>query len=155
MQGQKVGAPLVGRVCPCSAVCRWVTPGAYSSVRKAIQEAMWAHTWGLEKAEILQDTRSCVVPRPSDEGDDAESSHRASERFFHVYVDNLGVWKTSRVNVDKDLMMALQTLKKRGLDTHEEVVHWNTATALGIHTGLRNMLVTVAPMRLWQWPSTS
>ena len=72
---------------------------------------MWANL-GLGKAEILQDTWSCVVPRPSGEGDDAEPSHRASKRFFNVYVDNLGVLGTSRVNVDEDLMMAVQTLKE-------------------------------------------
>ena len=50
---------------------------------------------------------------------------------------------SSRVNVDKDLMMAVQTLKNRGLDTNEEA-------ALGIHIDLRNMLVSVAPVRLWR-----
>ena len=40
--------------------------------QKAIEEAMWA-TPGLGEAEILQDTRSCVVPRPSDESNDTES----------------------------------------------------------------------------------
>ena len=116
--------------------------------QKAIEEAMWA-TLGLGKAEILQDTRSCVVPGPSDEGDEAESSHRASTIFFDVYVDILGVLGTSRVNVDEDLMMAVQTPKNRCLDTHEEIVHSNTATALAIHIVLRNMLVSVASMRLW------
>ena len=58
--------------------------------QRAIEGAMWA-TLGLGKAEILQDTRSCVIPRPSHEGDDTESSHRTAKRFFHVYVDNLGV----------------------------------------------------------------
>ena len=67
-----------------------------------------------------------------------------------MYVDNLGVLGTSRVNVDKDLMMAVQTLKNTVLDTHEEIVHSNTARALGIHIDLRNMLVSVAPMRLWR-----
>ena len=70
-------------------------------------------------------------------------SHRASKKFFYVYVDNLGVLGTSRVNVDEDLMMAVQTKKSRGLDTYEEIVHSNTATALGIHIDLRNMLVSV------------
>ena len=46
--------------------------------------------------------------------------------------------------------MAAQTLKNRGPDTHEEIVHLNTATALGIHMDLRNMLVSEAPMRLWR-----
>ena len=110
---------------------------------------MWA-TPGLGKAEILQDTRSCVVPRPSDENNDTESSRRASKKFFCVHVDNLGVLGTSRVNVDEDVMMAIQTLKSRGLDTHEEIVHSDTATALEIHIDLRNMLVSVAPMRLWR-----
>ena len=114
---------------------------------KAIEEAMWA-TSGLGKAEILQHTRSCVVPRSSHESNDTQSSHRASKKFFYVYVDNLGVLKTSRVNVDEDPMMAIQTQKSRGLDTHEENVHSNTATALGIHIDLRNLLVSVAPIRL-------
>ena len=67
-----------------------------------------------------------------------------------VCVDNLGVLGTSHVDVDKDLMMAVQTLNNRGLDTHEEIGHSNTATALGIHIDLRNMLVSAAPMRLWR-----
>ena len=83
---------------------------------KAIEEAMWA-TPNLDKADILQDTRSCVVPRPSDENNDTEYSRRVSKKFFFVCVDNLGVLGTSRVNVDEDLMMALQTLKSRDLDT--------------------------------------
>ena len=66
-----------------------------------------------------------------------------------MYVENLRVLETSRVNVDEDLMMAVQTLKNRGLETHEEIVHSDRATALGIQTDLRNMLVSVAPMRLW------
>ena len=37
----------------------------------------------------------------------------------------------------------MQTVESRGLDTHEEI-------ALGIHIGLRNILVSVAPMRLWR-----
>ena len=78
-------------------------------------------TPSLDKEEILQDTRSCVVPRPSDENNDTESSRRVSKKFFFVSVDNLGgVLGTSRVNVDEDLMMAFQTLRSRGLDTHEE-----------------------------------
>ena len=67
-----------------------------------------------------------------------------------MYVDNLGVLGTSRVKVDEDLMMAIQTLKSRSLDTHEEIVHSDTDTALGIHNDMRNMLVGVAPMRLWR-----
>ena len=67
-----------------------------------------------------------------------------------MYVENLGVLGTSRVNVDEDLMMAVQTLKNRGLDTREELVLSDTATALGIHIDLRNMLVSVAPIRLWR-----
>ena len=125
---------------PVSAVCRWLIRGACSSVREQSKRKCGQHL-GLKKAEILQDTQSCIVTRPSDEGSDADPSHRAS----YVYVDNLGVLGTSRVNVDKDLMMAVQTL---------EIVVWihmrssNTATALGIHIDLRIMLVSVAPMRL-------
>ena len=44
----------------------------------------------------------------------------------------------------------MQTLKSRGLDTHDEIVHSDTAIALGIHMDLRNMLVSVAPTRLWR-----
>ena len=91
-----------------------------------------------------------MVPRSPDESNDAESSRRAPKKFFHVYVDNPSILGTSRVNVDEDLRMAVQTLKSRGLDTHEEIVHSDTAIALGIHIGLRNMLVSVAPMRLWR-----
>ena len=78
--------------------------------QKAIEEAMWA-TPGLDKAEILQHTRSCVVPPSSDESNDAESSSRVAKKFFYVYVDNLGSLGTSRENVDEDLRMAVQTLK--------------------------------------------
>ena len=46
--------------------------------------------------------------------------------------------------------LAIQTLKSRGLDTHEETVHTNSVTVLGIHVDLHNMLVLVAPMRLWR-----
>ena len=117
--------------------------------QKAIEEAMW-DTSSLGEARIPQDTRRWVIPPPSDEKNDTESSRHASKKFSYVYVDNLGVLGTSRVNVDEDLMMAVQTLKSRGLDTHEEIVHSNTATALGIHIDMRNMLVSVAPMRLWR-----
>ena len=58
-----------------------------------------------------------------------------------MYVDNLGILGTSRVNVDKNLRIAVQTLRSRGLDTHEEIVHSDTAIALGIHMNLRSMLV--------------
>ena len=60
---------------------------------------------GLDKAEILKDTRSCVDPRSSDESNGAESSRRAPKKFFFVYIDNLGIL-TSRVNVDEDLRIA-------------------------------------------------
>ena len=107
VQGQEVGAPLVGRVCPCFSSLPMGHTWNLFFCQKAIEEAMWA-TSGLEHAEILQDTQSCIVPRPSDEGNDADPSHRASKIFFYVYVDNLVVLGTSRVNVDKDLMMAVQ-----------------------------------------------
>ena len=108
--GQEVGVPLVGRVCPCFRSLPMGHTWSLLFCQKAIEEAVWT-TPGLGKAEILQDNRSCVVQRPSDGRDDAESSHRASKRFFHVYVDNLGVLGTSRLNVDKDLMVAVHTLK--------------------------------------------
>ena len=44
--------------------------------------------------------------------------------------------------------MVVQTLENQGLDTHEEAVHSGTATALGIHIDLRNMVLSVAPVRL-------
>ena len=62
--------------------------GSYLEPILAIEEALWT-TLGLGNAEILQLTWSCVVPRPYDEGDDAESSRRACKRFFCVYIDNL------------------------------------------------------------------
>ena len=48
--------------------------------QKVIEETMWIIS-GLGEAKILQDTRSCVVPRPSDQDDDAESSYCVSKRF--------------------------------------------------------------------------
>ena len=99
---KKWEAPLVGRVCPCFSSLPMGHTWSLFFCQKAIEEAMWA-TPGLGKAEILQDTQSCVVPRPSGEGSDAEPSDRASKKFFCVYVDNLGVLGTSRVNVDEDL----------------------------------------------------
>ena len=110
---------------------------------------MWA-TASFGEAGILQDTRSCVVPRFSIESNGAESSRRAPQKFFYVFVDKLGILVTSHANVDEDLRMAVQTQKSRGLDTHEETVHSDTAIALGIHIDLRNMLARVAPMRLWR-----
>ena len=50
-------------------------------------------TPGLGEAWILQDTRSCVIPRPSDENKDTECSRHASKKFFYVYVDNLVSWE--------------------------------------------------------------
>ena len=117
--------------------------------QNAIEEAMWA-TPGLEEAEILQDTQSCVLPRLSGGDGITKSSHQTARRFFYVYVNNLGVLGTSRVNVDRDLAMAVQTLKDRGLATLDEAVHSETTIALGIHIDLRNMLVSVAPTRLWR-----
>ena len=148
VEGQEVGAPFFGwtRV----PLFQQPADGSYLEsifCQKAIEEAMCA-TLGLGEAEILQDTRSCVVPRPSDESHDTETSRRASKKIFYVYVDRMGVLGTPRMKVDEDLMMA--ELKSRGLDTHEEIVHSNTAIALGIHFDLRNMLVSVAPMRLWR-----
>ena len=64
-----------------------------------------------------------------------------SRRFFYVYVDKMGVLGTSRENVDNDSMMAIQTMKSRGLDTHEETVHSDVAIALGIHIDLRKVSV--------------
>ena len=112
MEGREVGAPLVGRVCPCFSTLPMVHTWCLFFCQRAIEEAMWA-TAGLGEADVLQDTRSCVIPRPSDENNCKESSRRALKKFFCVYVDNLGVLGTSRVNVDEDLMMAVQTLKSQ------------------------------------------
>ena len=90
-----------------------------------------------------------MVPRSFGEGDDAEPSHRPSKKFCHVYVDDLGILGTSRVNVDEDLRMAVQTLKSRGLDTHEEIVHSDAPIALGIHIDLRNTLVSLEQGLRW------
>ena len=105
------GSPLVGCVCSCFSSLPMGHTWNLFFCQKAIEEAMWA-TPSLDKAEILQDTWSCVVPRPSDENNDTEFSRRVSKKFCHVYVDNLGVLGTSRVNFDEDLMMAIQTLKE-------------------------------------------
>ena len=149
VERREVGAPLLGLVCPCFSSLPMGHTWSLFFCQRAIEEAMWA-TPSLDK-----DTWSCVVPRSSDESNDAESSRRAPKKFFYVYVDNLGILGTSRVNVDEDLRMAVQTLRSRGLDTHEEIVHSDTAIALGIHIDLHNMLVSVAPMRLWRLKTRS
>ena len=100
VEGREVGVPLVGRVCPCFSSLPMGHTWSLFFCQKAIEEAMWA-TPCLDKGEILQDTRSCVVPRSSDESNDAESTRRAPKKFFYVYVDNLGILGTSRVNVDE------------------------------------------------------
>ena len=79
-----------------------------------------------------------------------QSLHVMPRRNSSVRTPTIQVSWERHVNVDEDLMMAVQTLKSRGLDTHEEVVHSNTAIALGIHNDLRNIMVSVAPMRLWR-----
>ena len=66
VEGQEVGAPWIGRVCPCFSSLPMGHTWSLFFCQKAIEEAMWT-TPGLEKAKILQDTRSCVIPRPSDE----------------------------------------------------------------------------------------
>ena len=104
VQCQEVGAPLVGRVCSCfSSLPMGHALRFFFSVRKR-----------PTLVQILQDTQSCIVPRPSEEDNGGSPSHRASKRFIHVYVDDLGVLGTSRVNADMGLMMAVQTLKKIG-----------------------------------------
>ena len=75
--------------------------------------AMWA-TQGVETAEILQDTRSYVIPRPATVEEVERSSSRTKRKFFYVYVDNLAVLGTSRENVDGDLEMSVETLKSCG-----------------------------------------
>ena len=98
VQGQEVGAPLVGRVCSCSSSLPMGQTWSLFFCQKAIEEAMWA-TPGLEKAES-----------PSEEVNVAEPSHRASKRFFSI------TWIPGNVTCEC-----------------EEIVHSNTATALGIH----------------------
>ena len=102
VRGEEVELPWLGRVCPCFSSLPMGHTWSLFFCQKAFEEAMWA-TPGLEKAEILQDTRSCVVPRPSDENDNTESSHRTAKR----YVDNLNVLGTSGAKVDGDLAMAV------------------------------------------------
>ena len=89
VEGRDLGAPLVGACAPVSAAYRSVTPAVYFSARK--QSKRQCGPPSLDKAGIFQDTRSCVVPRSSDESNDAESSRRAPKKFFFVYVDNLGI----------------------------------------------------------------
>ena len=124
VRGEEVGAPLVGRVCPC-----------FSSLPLG-------HAWSLFFLSEMRLKRRCGPLQTL-------RKQKLSRRFFNVYVDNSGVLRTSRENVDNDLMMAIQTLKSRGLDAHEETVHSDIAIALGIHIDLRNMLVSVAPTHLW------
>ena len=62
--GKEVGASSVGRVCPYFSSLPIGHTWSLFFCQNAIEEAMWA-TPGLEKAEILQDTWSCVLPRPS------------------------------------------------------------------------------------------
>ena len=68
VQGQEVAAPSVGRVCSSFSSLPMSHTSSLFFCQTAIEEAVRA-TPGLGKAEILQDTRSCVVPRSSDEGD--------------------------------------------------------------------------------------
>ena len=132
---------------PVFAAYRWVTPGVYFSAREQSMRQCGPHP-ALTKQRFSR-THGAAQPS-SDERNDAESSRRAPKKFFYVYVDNLGILGTARVNVDEDLRLAVQTLKSRGLDTHDEIVHSDTAIALGIYIDLRNMLVSVAPTRLWR-----
>ena len=80
---------------------------------------MWA-TPGLENAELIQDTLSCFIPHPSAGEEGQRPLLAGCKRPFHVYLDNLGVLGTSRENADRDLVRAVETLKNRGVDTHEE-----------------------------------
>ena len=151
VRSEEVGAPLVGRVypCPCFSSLPMGHTWSFLFCQKAIEEAMWA-TPNFEKAKILQDNRSCVIPRPLERGCAPHPCDRSPMRFFNVYVDSLGVLGTSRDNVYNDLMMAIQKLKSRGLDIHEEIVHSTRPSPLGIQIALRNMLVSVAPTCLWR-----
>ena len=116
------------------AAFRWVIPGAYFSVRKRLKRR-GGPLQTLRKQKFSRITRCCVTPRPLERGSAPHSCDR-NPRFFYVYVDNLGVLGTSREKMDSDLMKAVQTLKSRGLDTHEETVHSNTAITLAAqHVG--------------------
>ena len=117
--------------------------------QKAIEEAIWAIP-SCQGAEIHRDDCGCVIRILFGKRSRSHPCDRSPRRFFYVYVDNLGVLGTSREKVANDLMMAIQTLKSRGLNTYEEAIHSDSATALGIHIHLRNMLVSVAPTRLWR-----
>ena len=94
-RGEEVGAPLGGRVCPCFSSLLMGHTWSLFFCQKAIEEAMWT-TPSLEKAEILQDTRSSVIPRSLGEGNATRSCDQRGKKFFYVYVDNLGVLGTSR-----------------------------------------------------------
>ena len=132
VEGQEVGAPLVGRLCSCFSSLPMGHTWSLFLCQKAVEEAMWP-TPGLGKAER------------------GPPGHPELRRPTLLWcVDDLGVLGTSRVKVDRDLMTAVQTLKNRSLDTHEEIFTRTRSTALGIHIDLRKMLVSVAPMRLWR-----
>ena len=79
--GKEVGASSVGRVCPCFSSLPMGHTLSLFFCQNAIEEAMWA-TPGLGEAEMLQDTRSCVLSRPSGGDDIKKSSHQTTRRFF-------------------------------------------------------------------------
>ena len=81
VKGQEVEAAWIGRVCPCFSSLPMGHTWSLFFCQKAIEEAMSA-TPSLDKVEILQDTRSSVVPRPFGENNDTESSRRVSKKFF-------------------------------------------------------------------------
>ena len=81
VESMEEGAPWIGRVCHCFSSLPMGHTWSLFFCQKAIEEAMWA-TPGLEKAEILHDSRSCVIPRPSDEENDEESLYCASQEIL-------------------------------------------------------------------------
>ena len=56
---EKVGAPLVGRVCPCFSSLPMGHTWSLFFCQKAVEEVMWA-TPNIEKAEVLQEFLQCL-----------------------------------------------------------------------------------------------
>ena len=144
VESREVGVPLDGRVCSCFSSLWRIISGVYFSDRKQSKKQCGPHL-ALTKQRFSR-THGAAWFRASLIR--AMMQSRAPKKLFYVYVDNLCILGTSRVNVAEDLRMAVQTSKSRGLDTHEEIVHSDTVIVLRIHIDLRNMLVSVTPMRL-------
>ena len=66
----------------------------------------------LDGHDIRNPMLELFCPTTLVKGSRSNPCDRSPRRFFNVHVDNLGVLGTSRQNVDNDLTMAIQTLKK-------------------------------------------